>query len=157
MENFEASVFLDPLFARIAVFDNGAAKIAFIQLELLSMRWSDASGLRKIISAKYSFPADNIMVSATHNHAGPAISNLSPMKKQLAYLADMKLRCVDCFGGVALGNLTEAEIGYGSEKELEVAYNRRTVMRNGTTRTHGSFLDPDALYVEGLSIRKLPL
>lgn len=148
MEDLEALIFLDPLFAKIALFDNGAEKIAFIQLDLLSVRWSDTDDLRKRISAKYDFPGENIMVSATHNHAGPAISNLSPVKKDSKYLENLKMKCIDAFGE-ALAGMKDAEIGYGSTRELEVAFNRRTVMRDGTTRTHGSFSDPEALYVEG--------
>lgn len=148
MEDLEAHTFLDPLFARTAIFESEENKIAFIQLDLLSIRWSDTDDLRKQISEKYDFPGNNIMVSATHNHAGPAISNLDPVKKETAYVESLKQKCLDAFGN-ALSNMEDAEIGYGSVKEFSVGFNRRTVMRDGTVFCQAFFNNPDALYTEG--------
>jgi hypothetical protein len=46
-------VLLDPLFARIAVFDDGRQKIGFIQLDTLSVRWTQVNAVRKRIAAEY--------------------------------------------------------------------------------------------------------
>ena len=150
MEDLEAKIFLDPLFARVAIFqDENGVKVAFIQLDTLSVRWSDTDDLRKRIAAECGFPAGNIMVSATHNHAGPAIARLAPVEKETAYVEDLKKKCISAFAQ-ALSGLEEAETGFASVKEFEVAFNRRTVMRDGTVKCQASFADnPDALYMEG--------
>ncbi|MCG2661352.1 MAG: neutral/alkaline non-lysosomal ceramidase N-terminal domain-containing protein, partial [Kiritimatiellae bacterium] len=150
MEDLEAKTFLDPLFARVAIFqDESGGKAAFIQLDTLSVRWSDTDGLRKMIAAECGFPAGNIMVSATHNHAGPAIARLAPVEKETAYVEDLKKKCISAFTQ-ALAGLEEAEAGFASVKEFEVAFNRRTVMRDGTVKSQTYFTtNPDALYTEG--------
>ncbi|NLB55544.1 MAG: hypothetical protein GX811_07230, partial [Lentisphaerae bacterium] len=43
----------DPVFARAAVFVNGGQKIGFIQLDLLSIRWSQVDRIRKLIEEKF--------------------------------------------------------------------------------------------------------
>jgi len=115
----------------------------------LSVRWSDTNDLRKRIAAECNFPAGNIMVSATHNHAGPAIARFAPVEKEAAYVEDLKKKCVSAFTR-ALSGLEEAEAGFASVKEFDVAFNRRTVMRDGTVKTQAIFPEnPDALYMEG--------
>lgn len=150
MEDLEARIFLDPLFARVAIFqDANGVKAAFIQLDTLSIRWSDTDDLRQRIAAQCGFPGAHIMVSATHNHAGPAIARLTPAEKETAYVEDLKEKCVSAFTQ-ALSGMEEAEAGFASAKEFDVAFNRRTVMRDGTVKTQVYFAaDPDALYMEG--------
>ena len=148
MEDLEARVFLDPLFARAAVFETEKERIAFLQLDLLSIRRDDVDDIRRRIETQFAFPGKNIMVSATHNHAGPAICRLAPVEKQTEYLELMKEKCVRLFGD-ALDAVQEAEIGQACVKEFDVAFNRRTVMRDGTVKSQTVYSNPDALYQEG--------
>jgi len=150
MVDLEAKTFLDPLFARVAIFqDEKGGKAAFIQIDTLSVRWSDTDDLRKRISAECGFPRGNIMVAATHNHAGPAIARVAPVEKEKEYVEDLKRKCVSAFAQ-ALSGMEEVEAGFSSVKEFDVAFNRRTVMRDGTTKCQVfSASNPDALYVEG--------
>ena len=150
MADLEAKTFLDPLFARVAIFqDEKGGRAAFIQLDMLSVRWSDTDDLRKRINSECGFPGANIMVSATHNHAGPAISRLAPVAKDEIYVEEMKRKCVSAFMH-ALSQMEECEAGFAVVKEFDVAFNRRTVMRDGTVKCQTSLVtNPDALYSEG--------
>lgn len=150
MEDLEARHFLDPLYARVAVFqDEIGGKIAFIQLDTLSVRWSDTDDLRKRIALAHGFPAGNIMVAASHNHAGPAVARLAPVAREAAYVEDLKQKCVSAFAQ-ALSGLEQAEAGFACVKEFDVAFNRRIVMRDGTVKCQAVLRDfPDALYIEG--------
>lgn len=139
---------LDPLFARVAVFDDGATRIGIIQLDTLSVRWSQVRDIRTRLEARYGFPGSNVMVTATHNHAGPAISTVGEVRRDEAYIETLTRTCVDAFG-VALEAKEAAAIGFGSVFEFHVAGNRRLVMRDGTVKTQARFSDPNALYVEG--------
>ncbi|HOX39396.1 MAG TPA: hypothetical protein PL033_15555 [Candidatus Brocadiia bacterium] len=139
---------LDPLFARIAVIANERERIAFIQLDTLSIRWTQVNDIRNRVQARYGFPGANIMVAATHNHAGPPVANCGDVPRDEAYIETMTAKVVDAFGR-ALESSCEAEIGFGRFFEFNVGFDRRVVMRNGTTRTHGRFEDGEALYVEG--------
>lgn len=139
---------LDPLFARVMVIESGGQRVAFVQLDTLSIRWTQVSDMRRRISDEYGFPGDNVMIAATHNHAGPAVANTGDVQRDDAYVEVLVTRVVAMFGK-ALGNMREAEIGFGSCFEFEVPHNRRLIMRDGTVRTLGTFDDPEALCLEG--------
>ncbi len=139
---------LDPLRARAAIFENAAGRIAFVQLDTLCVRWSRVAEIRRRVTEEYGFPGANVMVAATHNHAGPAVANLGDVERDDAYVDTMVSRVATAFGQ-ALASRQEVEIGFGRCFEFDVAYNRRVVLRDGIVRTHGSFDDPDALFLEG--------
>lgn len=139
---------LDPLYARAAVFDDGKSRAGIIQLDTLSIRWTQVDDIRNRIQSASGFPGANIMVSATHNHAGPAVSATGLVKRDDEYLETLTKKCVDGFLE-AEKNLQPVSIGFGSAFNFEVGKNRRIVMRDGTAKTHGNFLDPDALHFEG--------
>lgn len=138
----------DPLSARIAVIESGADRVAFVQLDTLCIRWTQTDDIRRRVHDRYGFPGANIMVSATHNHAGPAVAAAGNVSRDDAYIETVVGKIVDCFGR-ALDNMQPAEIGFASLPEWNISHNRRVVMRDGTASTHGPFRYPEALYVEG--------
>jgi neutral ceramidase len=138
---------LDPLYAHVAVLDSGEGRIAFIQLDTLSVRWTTTNVIRQRIEERYGFPGGNIMVSATHNHAGPAVAGLGGYRDD-EYVETMVGKIVELFGEV-LEKMEPAELGIGRCVEFGLTRNRRVIMRGGTTKTHGTFSDPDALCFEG--------
>ena len=138
----------DPLFARAAVFDDGRQVIAFLQLDTLSVRWTQVNDIRGRIARQYGIPGTHIMVSATHNHAGPAIGNIGRPRRDEGYIETLTRKCVEVCGQ-AFANRQPMEWGLGHTYNWQVAHNRRVVMRDGTARTHGTFADPNALYLEG--------
>ncbi len=139
---------LDPLFARVAVLESEDERVAFIQLDTLSVRWTQVSEIRRRITRELGFPGENAMVAATHNHAGPAIANCGDVPRDNGYVEEMVNKVVLAFGR-ALDEMREAEVGFGSCFEFGVAFNRRVIMRDGTVKTHGGFTDPEALCMEG--------
>ncbi len=139
---------LDPLAARAAVFEDDDGGVAFVQLDTLCVRWTQADDIRRRVENEYGFAGERIMVSATHNHAGPAVARAGEVERDDAYIETLMRKCVSLFGK-ALERRQEAALGFNHVFEFEVAHNRRVVMRDGTAKTHGRFSDPDALYVEG--------
>jgi neutral ceramidase len=138
---------LDPLYARAAVFADGSARIGFVQLDTLSIRWTTTADIRRRIQERYGFPGEHIMVSATHNHAGPAVSGANGYRDE-EYVETLVEKVVATFGQ-ALDSMESAEIGIGRTVEFDLTTNRRLIMRGGTAKTHGTFDDPDALCFEG--------
>ncbi|HWB52730.1 MAG TPA: hypothetical protein VG722_00990 [Tepidisphaeraceae bacterium] len=139
---------LDPLFGRAAIFENGSERAAFIQLDTLSVREDLVRQIREAIEKAHGFPGQKIMISATHNHAGPGVSDVGEVMHDDAY-CDMLVGKLVILFGQAIENMQEAEIGFGRALNFNLAKNRRVVMRNGTVKTHGTFADPDALFIEG--------
>jgi len=139
---------LDPLFARAMVLESQGRAVGLVQLDTLSIRWTQVSDIRRRIAHGFGFPSEAIMVAATHNHAGPAVANCGAVKRDEAYVEAMVEKVVSAFGQ-AIAAKEDSEIGLGGCFEFRVSHNRRVVMRDGTVRTHGTFRSPEALFVEG--------
>jgi hypothetical protein len=101
-----------------------------------------------MIEEKYGFPGENVMVAATHNHAGPAVANVGDVERDDEYAGHLTEKIVRCFGQ-ALERREKAELAMGRGLEFNISHNRRIVMRGGTVATHGTFEDPRALCFEG--------
>jgi hypothetical protein len=139
---------LDPIYARAAVLQSADQVLAFIQLDVIVIQANDVAEIRRQIELRYGFPGAAVMVSATHNHAGPAVATLGEVPRDDQYVAEMIGKSVQVFGE-ALAGLREAWIGIGSAQEWRLSHNRRMVMRDGMTCTHSGYGNPNALYVEG--------
>ncbi len=139
---------LAPLYARVAVFRSDVEQVAFVQLDTLFIARSEVVAIRNGVEKAYSFPGDHVMVSATHNHAGPAVAQAGDVPKDDTYAGDLVTKVITAFG-LALDNMQDVEVGFNHVFEWHVAYNRRVVMRDGTVRTHGNFNDPESLFIEG--------
>ncbi len=144
-----SEVVLDPLYARAALFESGGEWVGFIQLDTLSVRWTQVNDIRARVEREHGFPGGRLMVAATHNHAGPAIAKIGDVPRDDACAEVVTQKCVEAVGE-ALSRMKEAEIGFGRAFEFAVGWNRRVVMRDGTTKTHGCFCrDRDSLCFEG--------
>jgi len=155
---------LDPLFARAAVLEDDSGppppaeagigareggQVGFVQLDTLSIRWTQVADMRRRIEKAYGFPGAHIMVAATHNHAGPAVATTGEVRRDDAYIEALVQKVVGAFGQ-ALESRQQAEVGWGSARQFGVGFQRRVIMRDGTVRCHGSLAeDPDALCFEG--------
>jgi len=138
----------DPLSARAAVIESGGRSIAFIQLDTLCVTESLVREIRRRIEAAHGFAGSNVMVAATHNHAGPAIANVGDVAREGAYVETMVSKIVTMFGA-ALANRRACSVGLGRTTDFTLAHNRRMVTRSGFVRTHGRFCDGDSLFIEG--------
>lgn len=139
---------LDPIFVSVAIFVNGNEKVGLIQFDTLSIRWTQVNDIRNRIEQRYRFPGKSIMLFATHNHAGPAVTTAGKIHRDDEYIETMVQKAVDTFGQ-ALADKESCEIGHGFRKVFNVGYNRRIVMNDGTVRTNATLLDEDAMYIEG--------
>jgi neutral ceramidase len=139
---------VDPLVATASVFGDGDGRIGIVQTDTLSVRWTQVDDIRRRIETACGFPGSNIMVSATHNHAGPAVSATGMVRRDEAYIESLTQKCVEVFLS-ALEGAQMSEVGFGHTSNFEVGKNRRVVLRDGTVSTHGSFSDPRALHIEG--------
>jgi hypothetical protein len=149
LKDFSAGTIADPLFARAAVFEAGGERAAVVQLDTLSIRWTQVADIRRRIESACGFPGARIMVAATHNHAGPAVASVGDVRRDEAYIEFMVQSIVWAFQAAWEGR-QPAELGFGTADEWRIAYNRRVVLENGTVATHGSFLNnKQALRLEG--------
>lgn len=141
---------LDPLKAKAVVFHMGEEKAALVVCDFCSVSVDLASAIRSRAEKETGIPAKNIVVSATHSHTAPSYS-----KDLFQYLsgelkdgdrADYITKLID--GPVAA--IVEAdkstqrvtlEAGTAIQEEA-IAFNRRSVLRDGSARTWISQSDP---------------
>ncbi len=137
-----------PLAVRVAVFEaDDGARAAIVQLDLLSIRWTQTDRFRRAIAQAYGFPAAHILVAATHNHRGPPAAGLADIPRDEDYLERLTEIVVRAFGA-ALDARQPARLGAASVLEWDLAVNRRLVLRDGTV---GKAPTPDCppLCIEG--------
>ncbi len=138
----------DPLYARVAIFDDSSERIAFVQLDVLGAPDELTAEIRQAIEEAHAFAGSRVMVTTTHSHGSPAVFGARYCSRDDAYVQMMLEAIVSAFGD-ALSRMQPAKIGQASTFEFDVSENRRVRMRDGTTKTNGTFDDPNALCFEG--------
>ncbi|PYV44285.1 MAG: hypothetical protein DMG06_07125 [Acidobacteria bacterium] len=158
--------FHDPCKVRVAVFDDGTARVALVGLDALMVPRRLVQAARDAIQRKCGITPGNILIGASHSHSsGPVgmvqpgeYDHASPLVRRLAY---EKSSCAEVnylervrneiIGAVcqADGGRTDARCGIGCGIEDKVAYNRRFRMKNGITFTHPGGGNPDILAPAG--------
>jgi len=148
LEKIVADTILDPLHAHVAVFESGPVRVGFVSLDIVSITARHVARIRKL-GEEAGVPGPNLLVAATHNHAGPAISTLGPTTRDDAYVELMMGRTAEALAN-AVANLVPAKIGVSSCTEGRVAFTRRFIMKDGTVCTHPAPHSPDIRCAEGV-------
>src|SRR6185503_2939102 len=116
-----ATSVLDPLYARAAVFELGAERIAILQLDTALILAGETASIRARIAKDHGVPGDRVMVAATHNHAGPALIN-EGLPRDETYVATLVEKCAQALGR-ALEARKDAQVGLGVAFEFGIAFN----------------------------------
>ncbi|HIE27497.1 TPA: hypothetical protein EYP66_09440 [Candidatus Poribacteria bacterium] len=133
---------LDDLHAKALVLDNGETKIALVVCDLIVLEGEYVNRARQIIESHCGIPPENVMISCTHTHTGPATAGLLGVDKEEEYLEFLVPRIAD---SVQMANrrLQDAQIGIGVGHEERLTFNRRYWMKDGTVRTNPGYKNPD--------------
>lgn len=108
------------IYCKVLVLEVGDLRVGVAALDVIGFmrRWADL--IKRRVEDATGFPADRIVLAATHNHSYPRLSD----EKVLDFVA---LKTVDAFKE-ALNSMFEAEIGFSSvELPRWVNVNRRRV------------------------------
>ena len=97
---------------------------------------------RNLVSEATSVSKNNIMISCTHTHTGPEVNERDddPLVVEYRKFLGMKIRDAAVF---AIEDLRNAKMGYGKGKAENVAFVRRFIMKDGSTRTNPGVNNPD--------------
>lgn len=114
----------DPLFAKVLVLDDGATAVAFVTLDLGSIRKEQTRRVRERVRAAAGF--DQVLLLASHSHSTPTFDE--PF--YATWLGELEERIA---GAVieAHGRLAPARLGFGRGR-AEEGHNRRKVSADGT-------------------------
>jgi hypothetical protein len=117
---------LDSLYARVLVLDDGARRVAYVDLDL--GRSFGSASLDRLRDSVKSAGITHLIVQATHTHAGPVVMDVYPSgppaweTAALDKIAQAIRQALEHSIPVRLG------VGYGV---ASIAYNRLRVGRNG--------------------------
>ncbi len=124
----------DPVFAKVAVMEADGVRVAIVSIDVLSIRWPQVEAVRDAAQS-LGIPRENVLVAATHNHTGPAVSSAGLGRRDEKYVAFMVERIGDALRR-AVEKLAPARLSAGSGIEARVSGIRRMIMRDGSVRTH---------------------
>lgn len=145
----------DDLYARTIVFDYSGKKAAFIALDVVSIPHIIFKQTRELISKSTGIPGSNIIMSATHAHAGPQMNPLflkaaggDGEQKSSEYLKSLPALITR---SVVMANsaLQPVKVFVGITEEKEVNFNRRYLMKDGSFRMNPGRMNPEAVRVTG--------
>jgi neutral ceramidase len=130
---------LDDIYAKAAVLDDGKTEVALVVCDLISLPAEVVEESRKLIADQSGIPGEQVMISATHTHTGPALTRGSsrddmdgsgspPARKYTAALPALVAQAV----AEAHGGRVPARAAWGREQEQRLAFNRRFWMKDGT-------------------------
>jgi len=119
---------LDPLYARVLVLEAGDKRLAYVDLDLGRSFGPDSlKGLRA--AAKQGSGIDDLIVQATHTHAGPVIMDEYPKGPPTWETDDLKRIEGAIHDAVEHAVPARMGVGYGA---AYIGYNRRHVDADGT-------------------------
>ena len=111
----------DPLFARCLFLDDGRTQLAIIVCDLIGVGRELVRRARELIAERPGVPPANVLIAATHTHAGPAgiRGNGEPV------LAEHTARKIAGAVRVAHRDAVEGALKYGLTELSSISQNRR--------------------------------
>jgi neutral ceramidase len=128
----------DDLYARVLVFDKEGVNAALIAVDLVSVPYEIAVKTRELIRQLTGIPVTNIILSATHAHAGPQMNPLFwkavgglPAQKSEEYVRNLPGMIAKSVQ-MAVTGLQPVRVSFGTVQENSVNFNRRFLMKDGS-------------------------
>ncbi len=132
-----------PLAAKaLALADPRDHKVVLVTCDIIAFRWAFTSRVTERVKARYGLPREDVVLFASHNHAGPSPvdpqsrrdedGNRAPgqgFENNVAYTIDLENKIVDLIGE-ALGKMQPASLSYGVGR-AHFALNRREPAARG--------------------------
>lgn len=145
----------DDLHARTLVFKQGDVKAAFIALDIISVPYFLVVKSREMIATETGIPKENIILCATHVHAGPQLNPLFwdavgglPKQKSTEYFEKLPSMIATSVNE-AIDKLQPVKVSVGTVQETTVNFNRRFLMKDGTFRMNPGKLNPNSVRAMG--------
>jgi neutral ceramidase len=140
----------DELTVRALVLSNDAGEAcALVALDLCMLLGWVAARVRELVAAQTGLQPRQVLVAATHTHAGPVTIGIfgeAPDETYLGQVATIAAGAV----AEAFRNQVPAQIGYGYGRAEEPVNNRRLIARDGELHMNWEGLDPvDVVQVLG--------
>jgi hypothetical protein len=121
----------DKLYASALLFSNEKTKALLITSDLIGYSSDFVDDLKKMISSKIGISSENIMITAVHNHGGPALKtdNVEVQEATTEYVKVLKEK-LSTLATDASKNLVPVRMGIGKGL-CNLNINRRAMFANG--------------------------
>jgi hypothetical protein len=133
-----------PLFARALVLEEGGRRFCLLSLDVLTTTTAEADRIRRTLAEKFGFDREAIAVHTTQNHSAPSIGQIMlsdrlPAARTYPWLrgshpdyAPLALAKIEEAVAAAVAGLEPVSVAWAAAIDGRVAFNRRTIMRDGT-------------------------
>jgi neutral ceramidase len=145
----------DDLFARAIVLRKADVTAAFVSLDLISTRRGFVEKARELIEERTGIPAAHVMISATHAHTGPVLTESRLYDDQgatestvVAFTNTLPDKIAQSVAD-AYDRLQDVEVLSAVGTEGSIAFNRRFHMRDGTVGWNPGKRNPDIIKPAG--------
>jgi len=145
----------DELYIKTLVFEQAGQRVAFITLDVISLPHLLVMTSRALIHKQTGIAVNNIILNATHLHAGPQMNPLfwdvvggsAKLKSQeFAHkLPELILESVKS----AISKIQPVHVSIGNVQETSISFNRRFLMKDGTFKTNPGKLNPNIVRPAG--------
>jgi hypothetical protein len=146
----------DDLYAKAIVLEKDGVKAALVSLDLIGTQRNWVNEARREIDKTTGVLGTNVMISATHTHTGPELSGGGARQKALGSNSDLSRRYTEELPGKiaeavrqAEKALTPVQISVARGHEDTIAFNRRFLMKDGTTGWNPGLLNPNIVKPAG--------
>jgi hypothetical protein len=146
----------DELWAKSIVIDNGATSVALVALDIINTQRDYVQEARRLIRETAGIPGENVMISATHAHTGPIISNASARTVASGGNQGLAAEYTKALPGLIAESVREAKaqlapgkVFAGLGQEGGLSFNRRFHMKDGSVGWNPGRLNPDILRPAG--------
>lgn len=137
-----AEAILDDLEVNALALECGEVKTILISVDHCGIEQVLSAAFRKAASDAAGVPMENIIISATHTHTGPALEINSEDELTKEYTTFVQRRIADA-AKFAVDDLKDAKMGYGKGVASNVAFVRRFIMKDGSIKTNPGVNNPD--------------
>jgi hypothetical protein len=139
----------DDLFAKALVLDVDGVRAAMVSCDLISVRRPIVAEARRLIERETGLRGGQVILSATHCHAGPQMSPIflalvpEPARRLgEQYAAALPARIAESVR-LAASNLTPARAWVHIGREEHISFNRRFLLKDGTVVMNPGRGNPD--------------
>ncbi|HOX59237.1 MAG TPA: neutral/alkaline non-lysosomal ceramidase N-terminal domain-containing protein [Candidatus Paceibacterota bacterium] len=115
---------LDPLFARALFLVSGSVKLLWVHCDLIGLDRSIVAAFRQWAREAHGLRPDEVMLSASHTHAGPGTIHLREAGEYDAHYVEFLQRQMRAAAGNAMAKTEEAG-SVAVEGRLDLAVDRR--------------------------------
>lgn len=138
----------DPLTVNAVVFDDDAARIAVVSIDVCVIPGEVAHAMQQACAAATAIQAVDVIVAATHTHVAPCTTNQLVGAVDPIFLARL-IEAVAQSVTNAIANLEACDLFAGVGHLAQMGWNRRGMRRDGSCHMYWGSWQPDFVGLEG--------